>query len=278
MPFDDRRMTFTGHLAELRQRIIYSAVAVLVSFFVCFIFAKDILVLLQQPLTPISEAAWLASLSGGEEGGTDNAGDVPAEPSKAPQWTTLNPLEGFVVYFKIAGYGSLVFAFPWVLYQICAFVFPGLEPKERRAVQMMIFGGVFLAMAGVAIAYWIVFPFLLQYLMQYTPDTVLQQFRLNETISIVIKGLVGFALAFQFPLAVVLLVYMGILDPVTLRQYRKFAFIGLAVASAIFTPPDPVSMLILLAPMYALYEVSIWVSIFIVRKRNNAETFPSGDA
>ncbi|NLF58658.1 MAG: twin-arginine translocase subunit TatC, partial [Candidatus Hydrogenedens sp.] len=180
--------------------------------------------------------------------------------------------EFVLVQFKIAGYGGFLLALPYILWQLMAFVFPGLHPHERRMVQILIAGCSALAVVGVAVAYFGVFPFVLPYLLEWTPAWVQVQLRITETLNIIIKGLVGFALAFQFPMAVLILVYLGLLTPQTLREYRKIAIVGMAFLSAVLTPPDPFSMMVMLTPLVLLYEASILLSYLVIRrKRQNAE-------
>lgn len=182
------------------------------------------------------------------------------------RWTVLNPLEPIVVKFKIAGYGGLFLAMPFILFQLCAFIFPGLQPTEKKAAQYMIFGCTTLAFAGVAVAYFGVFPFVLPYLAQFVPDGVDVQLRMNETISMLVKGLLGFGIAFQFPMVVLILVYLGIITPQTLRDHRKIVIVFLAIGSAVLTPPDPITMTFMLVPLYMLYEGSIWLSYLVIRR------------
>jgi len=135
-------------------------------------------------------------------------------------------------------------------------------------VQILITGCSILAIIGVGVAYFGVFPLVLPYLLQWVPDWVQVNLRLNETLSIIAFLLLGFSVAFQFPMAVLVLVYIGLLTPQTLKKYRKLAIIGMSIISAVLTPPDPFSMLIMLAPLVCLYESSIWLSyLVILRKR-----------
>lgn len=194
----------------------------------------------------------------------------PAQEGLDASWTVLNPMEPLIVTFKIAGYGGLFLAMPFVLYQLCAFIFPGLHPKERKAAQYLIAGCTVLAFTGVCVAYFGVFPFVLPYLAQFVPEDVNVQLRMNETISMIVFGLLGFGIAFQFPMVVLILVYMGVLTPETLRQYRKIVIVGLAIVSALLTPPDPISMTLMLVPLYLLYEGSIWVSYLVIRSQKKA--------
>lgn len=247
------RMTFTEHLAELRTRLIRSAVAIFVGVVVCYIFSGRLLAMIAWPLGGLTPEA-------------DSEGKA------AIAWTYLNILEPVLVNVRLAAYGGVLVSFPYVLYQICAFIFPGLKPNERKAARIMIVGCSMLVIVGVLVAYFGIFPVVLPFLMQWAPEGVSIQLRASENISIVIKGLMAFAIAFQFPMVVLVLVYMDLLSPATLKKYRRIAVVGLAVASAILTPPDPFSMMIMLVPLLALYETSILLSYLVVRRRKKAST------
>lgn len=257
----EARMTFTEHLGELRTRIVRSMISIVVAFCITAWFSEGILYLIAQPL--LLEPA--ASVPAHNADGTEAAA-VPAK--AAPQWTTLGPLEGFVVRFKVAMYAALILALPFIMYQICAFIFPGLKSNERRVAQFLIMGCSALAIFGVFIAYFGVFPFVLPYMLEYNPDWVTTQLRMQETITLILLGLVGFAVAFQFPMALLIFVYLGVLSVDTLRKHRRFAIVGLACASAVLTPsPDPFSMMIMFIPLLILYEVSILFSQMVTRRR-----------
>jgi sec-independent protein translocase protein TatC len=182
-------------------------------------------------------------------------------------WITLDPLEGILVKVKIAVYGGLLFAFPYILWHICGFVFPGLRPSERKVVQVGIVGCALLAIFGVCVAYFAIFPIVLPFILQWVPENIEVQLQMSKTIVIIIKGLLIFGLVFQFPMVVLVLVYLGILTPESLRKNRRFAIVGLAFAAAIFTPPDIMTMLIMMIPLLALYELSILVSYLVVWKK-----------
>lgn len=282
MENDDKRMTFTEHLGELRTRIIRSIMALFIAVIVCYALSDIILKQLARPLAPLGERVLIAP----PEAAPGGAGTVPAagaDPAAAPaaapgqkpkrsmEWTVLNPIEFVVVQFKIAGYGGFLLALPFILYQIMAFVFPGLLPHERRVVQILAGGCSVLALVGVGVAYFGVFPLVLPYLLEWTPAWVQIQLRVTETLSIIVKLLAGFAIAFQFPMVVLVLVYMGLLTPQSLREYRKFAIVIMAVAAAILTPPDVFSMSIMLLPLVILYEASIWMSYLVLRRKKQNE-------
>lgn len=256
---DEARMTFTEHLAELRMRIIRSGVALLIGMAVCFIFYERIFAILAYPLRGLEEQQILVRENENSEPLVGN--------SKEKLWLILNPLEPFLVNLKLAAVGGIVLALPYVLFQMCAFVFPGLKPTERKAVRILLFGCSILVVLGVGLAYFGVFPLVLPYLMQYAPEGVEFKLRMNETLTLILKGLAGFAVAFQFPMVVFVLVYLGLLDPATLKRYRRVAVVGLALISALLTPPDVASMLLMLGPLVLLYEASIWISYVIVWRR-----------
>jgi len=268
---DEKRMSFTEHLGELRTRIIRSCVALGVAVIACYALSNQIFELLAWPLAPMSSSGVLKidTAPSGAEGELEGEQPAPEKEHRMSgvEWTVLNPLEFIVVKFKIAGYGGLLLALPFILWQICAFIFPGLYANERRVVQILMAGCSGLAIVGVGVAYFGVFPLVLPYLLEWIPDWVQVQLRLNETLNIIVFLLFGFALAFQFPMAVLILVYIGLLTPQTLKQYRKISIVVMSVIAAVLTPPDPFSMLIMLTPMVILYELSIWLSYIVIRRK-----------
>ena len=276
MTEEETRMTFTEHLGELRDRLIRSMIALVVCVFVCCAVSGPIQDILSKPLralpkkdTPALQTATLSTAPTSIAPTAEPA--TPAPPVKKPRdfgWMVLNPFEAIKVKLKIATYGGLVLAVPFILWQLCAFIFPGLKPSEQKLVRTLLFGCGGLGLLGVAVAYLGVFPLILPYLLDYTPDWVSVQLRLDETLELIVKGLAAFALAFQFPMVVLTLVYMGLLDPQTLRKHRRVVIVGLAVAAAFLTPPDPLSMMIMLVPLLLLYEASIWASYLLIRRKN----------
>ncbi len=310
MTEEEMRMTFTEHLGELRDRLIRSMIAVVVAVVACYIFSDRILDVLKRPLDPVISGTlapgtitttpsvpksgpsmhWNSGVaqrtavpppsgagSPANSGEGETAATVPppassetASKARSFSWTVMNPFESIQVKLKIASYGGLVFAFPFILWQLCAFIFPGLKSGERKLVKILLFGCAGLGFLGVSVAYFGVFPLVLPYLLEWTPLWVNVQLRLDETLTIIVKCLAAFALAFQFPMVVLVLVYMDLLSPQTLRQYRKIVIVTLSVVAAVLTPPDPLSMTIMLIPLVLLYEASIWMSYIVVRRRERA--------
>ena len=292
----EARMTFTEHLGELRTRIIRVGIAFVVGFAVCYGFSNQIFEIVRRPLEKpgftwlLGDKAPLVSESDGKdnsgkattpESEPGNTGDTGNEATPEPrsgsaddavQWLQKNPLEWFLLSLKLSAYGSLLLNLPYILYQVCGFIFPGLKPGEKKIVLTMLVGCSALSTVGLFVAYFGVFPLVLPYILQWTPEGVTTMLSITETISLILIGLLGFAVVFQFPMVVLVLVYMDLLTPATLKQYRKQAIVGLAVLSAILTPPDPISMMFMMTPLVLLYEVSIWTSYLVVRrKRKTAE-------
>lgn len=189
----------------------------------------------------------------------------------AGSWVALSPFEAFLVKIRLSVIAGLIISLPLVLYQIRAFVFPGLRANERRIINTMLYGSSAMIIIGVGIAYFVIFPLILDVLIAWTPEGVLQQFRMSETVNQILKGLLAFAIAFQMPLVVLLLVYLDLLTPQVLKDYRRVAIVGMAVGAAFLTPPDPVSLTLMLGPLIILYEICIWASYIVIRKRDAAQ-------
>jgi sec-independent protein translocase protein TatC len=247
-----------------------------VGFAVCYAFSNQIFEIVRRPLEKPG-LTWLtqgntpaASEPGNAEDpeakGTAESGDL----DDAVQWLQKNPLEWFLLSLKLSAYASLFITGPYILSQACGFIFPGLKPGEKKIVLMLLIGCSILSMVGLCVAYFGVFPLVLPYILQWTPEGVTTMLSITETISLILVGLLGFAVVFQFPMVVLVLVYMDLLTPATLKQYRKQAIVGLAVLSAILTPPDPISMMFMMTPLVLLYEVSIWTSYLVVRRKRKA--------
>lgn len=243
---DEKRMTFTEHLAELRTRLIRVIVSIVVAFVLCFVFREQLFYLVSHPL---------------EDAGI--------------RWMTLKPMESFWVYMKLSGYGSVVVSAPLILYEICAFVFPGLKRNEKRIVLTLLTGCTILSVVGVMTAYFLVTPQLIQFMKSETPEFVEQALQMSETVSFIVMLLIAFGAAFQFPMIVLILVALGLISPAMLKQYRRIMYVLLAVASAVLTPTaDPITFSIMWIPLVAMYEGCVWISVLIVRKKGPADTNP----
>ncbi len=164
-----------------------------------------------------------------------------------------------MTHLKIAGYGSLFFLSPYYFYELWGFISPGLYPKERKLVAPFILAATFFFLAGACFAYFVLFPVGFKYFVHYGGPSDVPLLTMDSYYGTCLKLLLLFGVAFELPVLIVLLGYIGLVDAASLRKQRKNAIIGITVVAALFAPPDAVSMLILGAPLILMYEAAIWV-------------------
>lgn len=225
---------FIAHLIELRTRLMHSGIALLLVFICLFPWASDLYALLAQPL-----------LSKLPKGGQMIATDV----------TTP-----FFVPLKVAMMTALLITLPYILYQVWRFVAPGLYAHEKRLVVPLIFASTMLFFCGMAFAYFAVFPVVFGFVTASAPIGVAVMTDIDKYLSFVLSMFVAFGITFQVPVAVVLLVRMGVVSIAKLREIRPYIVVGAFVIGAIFTPPDVVSQFMLAMPLWLLYEAGIVVA------------------
>ena len=229
--------TFIAHLIELRTRLLNSVVAILVVFIGLFPWASDLYALLAQPL--------IAKLP---KGGQMIATDI----------TTP-----FFVPLKVAMMAAFLIALPYILYQIWRFVAPGLYAHEKRLVVPLIVASTLLFFCGMSFAYFVVFPVVFGFITASAPIGVAVMTDIDKYLSFVLSMFVAFGITFQVPVAVVLLVRMGVVTVEKLREIRPYMVVGAFVVGAIFTPPDVVSQFMLAMPLWLLYEAGIVVAAWV---------------
>jgi len=233
--------TFISHLVELRDRLLRAIGAVLIVFCVLFYWASDIYTLLAKPL--------LAALP---EGGKMIATDV---------------VGVFLVPVKVTLLVALLTVLPYVLYQIWAFVAPGLYTHEKRLALPLIVTSSILFFAGMAFAYFVVFPSVFRFMAAIAPEGVAWMTDIEKYFSFVLTMFIAFGVTFETPVVVVLLVRLGMVTIEKLKQARPYVIVGAFVIGAIFTPPDVVSQLLLAVPLCVLYELGVWVARFVTPGR-----------
>jgi sec-independent protein translocase protein TatC len=237
------------HLIELRRRLIWSLLAFVVCFAVCFAFAKYIYAFLTWPL---AEA-------------------LKGQPNDHLIYTAL--YETFFTYVKVGMFGGICLAFPFIAAQLWLFIAPGLYRNERRAFYPFLIASPILFIAGAAFVFFIMLPYAIHFFLGYqTPNDVgglgIQlQAKVSDYLDFVTTLIFGFGLCFQLPVLLSLLGRVGIITSAQLRSMRRYAIVGLVALAAVFTPPDPYSMLSLMIPLIGLYEISIWCVWFIERDR-----------
>ncbi len=238
---DEKKLPLTAHLQELRKRLILSFIAIGGGFFVCYALKESLFDILAAPL--INQVM----PSGGSLIFTSVA-------------------EAFFTYMKVAFIAGLILASPFVLYQIWAFVAPGLYQKEKKYVIPFVLGGsIFFAM-GVLFGYFVAIPVGFRFLLGYATDFIKPMPSMKEYLSFSIKFLLAFGLVFEFPVVLVLLAKIGVIDAKMLARQRKYAILLIFVFAAVMTPPDIVSQVLMALPLIGLYELSILLSKFFGKK------------
>lgn len=238
--------TFISHLIEMRDRLLRAVVVVVVLFIALFPWAQDIYALLARPM--------LAALP---QGGQMIATEV----------TTP-----FFVPVKVTLMAAFLLALPWVFYQIWAFVAPGLYQHEKRIGVPLVVASVVLFLTGMAFAYFLVFPVVFGFIVGVAPEGVAVMTDIGKYLDFVLTLFMAFGITFEVPVAVVLLVKMGMVSVAKLREIRPYVVVGAFVVGAIFTPPDVVSQFMLAVPLWVLYELGIVVAQLITRNKSAPES------
>ena len=277
-------MPFLDHLEELRWRILKSLGAVLVGAVVAFVFSDPILKLLTIPYEGAVASMFEAREAGPVEAvrglieewlgepatiiDSAAAGEMPWDqlpPSR--QLQSLKPMTYFFVQLQVALLGGFVFALPVLFFQFWQFVAPGLLSREKSLIVPIIGLSLLCFAIGALIAYWIVLPLGLRFFLSLEPPDMTSQWAVNEYIGFVLKLLLGFGIVFEMPVVTLFLSRLGLLTPEYMRSIRRYAVVAIFLLAAIFTPPDPVSQILMALPLLLLYEVSIWVCRASTKKR-----------
>ena len=243
---NDSQDTFISHLIEMRDRLLRAVIAVVVLFVLLFPWAQDLYHLLAKPM--------LESLP---QGGQMIATEV----------TTP-----FFVPIKVTLMTAFLLALPWIFYQAWAFVAPGLYQHEKRIGIPLVISSVILFLLGMAFAYFLVFPVVFGFIVGVAPEGVAVMTDIGKYLDFVLTLFLAFGITFEVPVAVVLLVKMGMVSVAKLREIRPYVIVGAFVLGAIFTPPDVISQFMLAIPMWLLYELGILVSIFITKPQPASES------
>ncbi len=220
-------MTLVEHIEELRRRVLRSLVAVVAAAGLCLVGVKPLVRLLEMPAEGI-------------------------------RFLQLAPGEFLFVSIKVAGYAGLSLALPYVLYEVLAFVLPGLSRRERALVAPAVAGSALLFLAGLAFAWWALVPAALRFLVSYGADVVEPSWSIERYLDFVLLLMVATALAFQLPVLQLLLGALGVIRARTMLAGWRWVVVVAAVASAVLTPStDPVTMLLLAGAISALFLVGV---------------------
>ena len=238
--------TLISHLLELRDRLLRAFIAVIIVFIPCMYYSNQLFEFVSQPLRAQLPA-----------GGTMIATSITAP---------------FTIPFKLAFIAALIIAMPYVLYEIWRFVAPGLYRHEKRFAVPLLISAVVLFYTGVAFAYWVVFPLVFHFFVHTAPKGVTVMTDITSYMEFVLVLVFSFGLTFEVPVAVVLLVAMGLVPVEKLTRIRGYVLIGAFIIAAILTPPDAFSQTVMAIPMYLLYEGGILFARLLSKKKPAAET------
>ena len=236
--------TLISHLLELRDRLLRAFLAVILAFVPTAFFANEIFTFVAQPL--IDQLPKGASL------------------------IATSVISPFMTPFKLAFFVALFAAMPVVLYQVWAFVAPGLYRHEKRFALPLLVSSIILFYVGIAFAYFAVFPVMFQFFASTTPAGVTMMTDITSYMDFVLTMFLCFGLAFEVPVVVVLLVLSGLVKVEKLAEIRGYVLIGIFVVAAVLTPPDAISQTIMAVPMYLLYEGGLAMARLMNRMRQPA--------
>jgi len=230
MPEDDK-IPFTSHLDELRKRLIVCFISIGIGFLICYFFSKTLFEILMQPL-------------------------LTAMPPEEKLIYTGLP-EAFFTYLKVAFLAGILLAVPVIMYEVWMFIAPGLYQREKRWVFPIVFLSSFFFLGGALFGYFVVFPFGFKFFMGFASDAIKPLPSMKEYLGFSSKLLFAFGIVFELPLFVTFLAKLGIVDVQFLKAKRKYAILLFFIFSAILTPPDVITQIMMSVPLIVLYEVSI---------------------
>ncbi|MEW6522250.1 MAG: twin-arginine translocase subunit TatC [Bacillota bacterium] len=239
------QLTLLEHLAELRQRLIWAALSLVVGTAACYAFVGTLREIVRRPARDVT-------------------------------LVYLTPPEALVTDLKLAFMGGVALALPFIFYQVWAFVAPGLTRRERRLVWPGAVGSVLFFFTGAVFAYFVVLPFTVRFLIGFASPGLQPMFSYSRYVAFVVALELSFGLVFQLPLVIMLLAALGVVTPGALRRFRKVAIVLVFVVAALLTPPDVISQLIMAGPLLVLYEISIGLAWLVTRHRRLAQTAKTG--
>jgi len=235
--------TLFDHLLELRTRLLKSVVGILVVLCCLIYFAQDIYHFVAEPL--------LATMP---QGSQMIATDV-ASPLFAP--------------FKLTIVLSIFIAMPYILFQIWSFVAPALYKNEKRLIAPLMFGSTLLFYGGIAFAYFVVFPVVFAFFSSVAPEGVTIATDISSYLDFVLKLFFAFGIAFEIPIAIILMCWTNFTSPTSLRAKRPYIAVGAFVVGMLLTPPDIISQTMLAVPMLILFEIGVFIASFYYQEEND---------
>ena len=237
----EEKLPLTVHLEELRKRLIRIFLSLGIFFCICYSQSRYLFDFISKPLVKV----------------------MPESSSLA----MLKLTEGFFTELKLSFMAALFLSMPFISYQLWKFITPGLYIHEKRYMVSFVMLSSFLFFLGGVFAYYLVFPFGFKFFLSYTSESVEAALSLQWYLSFVTRLILGFGIIFELPVFTFFLAKLGIITAGMLRKYRRYAIVLMFVVSAIFTPPDVITQLMMAGPLIILYEVSIFVAKIFGKKK-----------
>ena len=243
-----KEMSLIDHLTELRKRLLWSFVYIIIIFIICFYFAGDLFYFLAKPLVNLLQT----------------------EKGQGFIYTALQ--EAFFTELKIAFFFALFFAFPLIAIQIWKFIAPGLYKNEKNAFLPFLIATPILFFAGGAMVYYLIAPVAWNFFLSYQNMSdsgvpIRLEAKMGEYLSLMMRFIFAFGIAFQLPVVLGLMAKVGIVNHTSLKRFRKYAIVIAFLAAAFLTPPDPFSQISLALPIILLYEVSIYIAKIVQKNK-----------
>ena len=242
---EEKQLTIFDHLGELRVRLVRIVAGILIGAFASFHFAEHIFAIIRLPIAPYLPNGLIYT----------------------------GPIDKFMAYVKIAVASGIVLSCPYWFYQIWAFVAPGLYKKEKKIAGIFVATGSGLFVLGILFSYFVALPMAFKFLMTFGGDADKPMIAIDSYLDFVTQISLMFGLSFELPLVISLLGMLGLVSKAFLKEKRRYAVMIIAVVSAIVTPPDLLSMVLMMGPMVLLYEISIPIVGMFERKRAAEQNF-----
>lgn len=241
----DTPMPLTAHLAELRNRLVWSVLALGVGFIVCYSLANHIVAALQAPWTPLGLHV-----------------KVPLQ--------IIAPAEAFLTYLKVGFICGAFLVLPFMLYQLWRFIAPGLLEHEIRYTIPFLIGSTVLFYLG-GVLFYLLLPFVIEFLLSFTSEDISAQLSVGYYVAFCVRLMIGCGLVFQLPVVVVFLTQLGLISSRLLIENFRYAIVLTFIVAAILTPPDPISQTAMAVPTMMLYGISIVAAKYVEKRRAAAK-------
>jgi sec-independent protein translocase protein TatC len=237
-PADD--MSLVEHLVELRYRLVRSLQGMIVGAAVGIYYAELVMGVIRRPILPYLQGGGLVF---------------------------TGVMDKFMAHLKVGALSGVILTCPYWLYHLWKFISPGLYKNERRYAASFIVAGTILFAIGVGFVYFFVYPMAFEYLLGFGGNVDKPMITIDEYLGFFVLTTLLFGVSFELPLVLVVMAMLGFIDASFLKKNRRYAVVILSIVAAILTPPDVVSMTMMLVPLYILYEASIWVIQIVVKKQ-----------